>query len=59
MPNIDGFMATRLIRAYECEEGLYLTPIIAMTAFTMPEDQQKCIDSGPYPFGNQLSYYSS
>lgn len=46
MPNVDGFMATQLIRAHEHERGLRRTPIIAMTAFTMPEDQEKCIACG-------------
>lgn len=43
---MDGFQATQMIRLYEAEQGRPSTPIIAMTAFTMPEDQQKCLASG-------------
>ena len=46
MPTMDGFMATHMIRAHEAEQSLPPTPIIAMTAFTMPEDQQKCVEAG-------------
>jgi two-component system, sensor histidine kinase len=46
MPIMDGFDATRGIRKFEAEEGRSKTPIIAMTAFTMPEDLQHCMDCG-------------
>lgn len=44
MPNMDGLEATRTIRALE---GTTLrTPIVAVTANAMPEDRQRCLDSG-------------
>ncbi|EDQ87916.1 uncharacterized protein MONBRDRAFT_26982 [Monosiga brevicollis MX1] len=47
MPNLDGFAATKLIRRYEHEHLLGReVPIVAMTAFSLPEDQEKCLDQG-------------
>ncbi|EGD77705.1 hypothetical protein PTSG_08798 [Salpingoeca rosetta] len=46
MPNCDGFQATNMIRSYEAKEGLAATTIVAMTAYSMPEDQAKCIAEG-------------
>ena len=46
MPNVDGFTATKTIRAFESETQRAHVPIIAMTAFTMPEDQEKCLAWG-------------
>lgn len=47
MPELDGFRATQRIRR---REGLMQKhgrlPIIAMTALAMPEDMQRCLDSG-------------
>jgi CheY-like chemotaxis protein len=43
MPGIDGFEATRRIRL--AENG-HRVPIIAMTALTMPGDEQRCLDAG-------------
>ena len=43
MPEMDGFEATRTIRARE-QHGH--TPIIAITASVMEGDQQKCLDAG-------------
>jgi two-component system sensor histidine kinase/response regulator len=43
MPELDGHEATMLIR----KDGRYSRlPIIAMTAHAMPEEQQRCMDSG-------------
>lgn len=46
MPVMDGFEATRQIRAYEALRGLEKTPIIALTASVVDDDIQRCFDSG-------------
>lgn len=43
MPEIDGFEATRQIRARE--DG-HRTPVVAMTALTMQEDIARCVRAG-------------
>ena len=43
MPQMDGFTATRLLRARPQLQGL---PIIAMTAHAMVEEQQQCFEAG-------------
>lgn len=45
MPVMDGLEATRRIRYGENGTGLH-TPIIAMTARSMIEDEDKCLESG-------------
>lgn len=45
MPELDGLQTTKIIREREVSSGRHL-PIIAMTAYTMVEDRQKCIDAG-------------
>jgi len=45
MPEMDGWEATRKIR--ECEKGQqHRTPVIAMTAYTLDEEMQRCRDAG-------------
>lgn len=46
MPVMDGYMATRLIRQFEDEAKRQRTPIIAMTANTMDNDKQACLQVG-------------
>ena len=43
MPEMDGFTATKLIRARPLLHGL---PIIAMTAHALVEERQNCLDAG-------------
>jgi signal transduction histidine kinase/ActR/RegA family two-component response regulator len=43
MPEMDGYAATRAIRNLGARGGI---PIVAMTAYAMPEDRQRCLDTG-------------
>ena len=43
MPEMDGYAATRAIRALAHRAHV---PIVAMTAYAMPEDRQRCLDAG-------------
>jgi signal transduction histidine kinase/CheY-like chemotaxis protein len=45
MPEMDGFEATRLIRAMETDSTDRL-PIIAVTAHAVEGDRQRCLDAG-------------
>ena len=46
MPVMDGYTATRTIRQWEAREGKPATPIIALTAFALKEDEQKSLAAG-------------
>ncbi len=41
MPNMSGYEATKVLRKKQLQ-----TPIIALTAYVMKADEQKCIDAG-------------
>src|SRR5262249_31533303 len=43
MPEMDGFTATRLVRA---QPHLQRVPIIAMTAHVMADEAQRCLEAG-------------
>ena len=58
MPEMDGFEATRSIRAQERSSGGRPTPIIGITASALPADRQACLAAGMddvlvKPFGPQ------
>ncbi|MDR3281402.1 MAG: response regulator [Synergistaceae bacterium] len=60
MPEMDGYEATRRIRALDCPEASVI-PIVAMTANVFTEDIQKCMAAGmsdhigkPIDFGEVL-----
>jgi CheY-like chemotaxis protein len=44
MPELDGYDATRAIRA--SESGARRTPVVALTASTMSGETQRCADAG-------------
>jgi len=46
MPEMDGFQATRLIRAQETAAGFERPPIIACTASAMTGDRERCMTVG-------------
>jgi len=46
MPVMDGYEATRKIREWEKNNGLIPTPIVALTAYALKDDAQKCFDAG-------------
>jgi CheY-like chemotaxis protein len=46
MPDMDGYEATRRIRAMEAARGAAAVPIVALTANAFPEDVAKAQDAG-------------
>jgi signal transduction histidine kinase len=46
MPNLDGYEATRRIRAGDAGELYSKIPIIALTANTMNSEREKCLEAG-------------
>jgi len=51
MPEVDGYTATEKIREFESVHGGHV-PIVAMTAFAMVGDKEKCLAAG-------MDYYVS
>jgi two-component system sensor histidine kinase/response regulator len=59
MPVMDGHETTRRLRAMESEQGWPRTPVMAMTANAMQQDQDACVESGmddfiPKPFKREV-----
>lgn len=46
MPVRDGLSATRAIRSFQCREKRSRTPIVALSASTMAQDRQACLEAG-------------
>ena len=46
MPIMDGYAATKEIRKMEQDKGLRPTPILALTAFALPEEVERCLEVG-------------
>jgi signal transduction histidine kinase len=46
MPVLDGYQATAEWRRFEAERGLARTPIVALTANAMAEDERACREAG-------------
>lgn len=46
LPELDGYEATREIRQLESHNNLPATPVIALTANAMIEDETRCLAAG-------------
>lgn len=46
MPDLDGYSTTSSIRAWEAEQQKTRTPIIALSAFTSPEERTRAFEAG-------------
>lgn len=46
MPEMDGFEACRVVRAFEAEHGIERAPIVALTANVFQQDRDRCREAG-------------
>ena len=46
MPVLDGFETARALRARELRDGLPRTPILALTAYALAEERERCLSAG-------------
>ncbi len=46
LPSMDGYEFTKIVRDAELVKGIPSTPIIAVTAYSLPSDREKCIAAG-------------
>jgi CheY-like chemotaxis protein len=46
MPVLDGYSATRQLRAWEAQTGRTRLPVVALTAGAFEDDRQHCLDAG-------------
>lgn len=46
MPLMDGYQATRIIRAVEADSGREPTPVVGMTSYALPEFRRQCMLAG-------------
>jgi signal transduction histidine kinase len=46
MPEMDGFEACRLVRAFERDHGLARAPVVALTANVFKQDREQCRAAG-------------
>ena len=46
MPRMDGYEATRQLRAWESNHGRSRVPVVALTASAMEEDEERCRQAG-------------
>ena len=46
MPVMDGYTATREIRQWESENGMVPTPIVALTAYALKEEEEESLEAG-------------